>query len=107
MNIKQGTPFSSSDTVLFTTSDSEGNACSFIQSNYAGFGTSSVPVGCGFTLQNRGSNFALDEESPNCIEGGKRPYHTIIPAMVTRGNQPGGDLFMSQFSASISFCGDR
>ncbi|KAI8146555.1 putative lincomycin-condensing protein lmbA, partial [Fennellomyces sp. T-0311] len=87
--VQKGYPDRNSDTVYFSVVDGEGNACSFINSNFHHFGTHIVPDNCGFVLHNRGCNFVLIEDHPNCIGGGKRPYHTIIPSMITRKTASG------------------
>jgi gamma-glutamyltranspeptidase/glutathione hydrolase len=76
------------DTIYLTVADKFGNMVSLIQSNYRGMGSGMIPTDLGFVLQNRGEMFALQEGHFNKYEPGKRPFHTIIPAFVTRNNQP-------------------
>jgi len=80
-----------SDTTYFTIVDKDGNAVSFINSLFDAFGSGIVAGDTGIVLQNRGSAFSLDRSHPNHLEPGKRPFHTIIPAMVFKDNR----LFMS------------
>jgi len=75
-------------TVYLTTADADGMMVSYIQSNYMGFGSGIVVPDTGIALQNRGYGFTLEEGHPNRISGDKLPYHTIIPAFVTRKGLP-------------------
>ena len=71
-------------TIYLCTADSEGNMVSLIQSNYTTFGAGVAIPGTGISLQNRGANFSLDSESDNCLAGGKKSYHTIIPGFLLK-----------------------
>ena len=76
------------DTIYLTTADSEGNMVSLIQSNYRGMGSGMVPTGLGFMLQDRGELFSLDKNHFNVYAPKKRPFHTIIPAFITKDGNP-------------------
>ena len=78
----------SRDTVYLTAADSDGTMVSMIQSNYMGFGSGIVVPGTGIAMQNRGAGFVLDPKHPNAVGPNKRPYHTIIPGFVCRGDDP-------------------
>jgi gamma-glutamyltranspeptidase/glutathione hydrolase len=85
--VSYGMPGPNSDTVYLTVVDGQGNACSFINSLYQGFGSGLIVPETGIALQNRGALFSLDPSHPNYLEGGKRPYQTIIPAMASRDDE--------------------
>ena len=76
------------DTIYLTTADKDGNMVSLIQSNYRGMGSGMTPPGMGFIFQDRGEMFSLEADHFNVFEGGKRPFHTIIPAFVTKDGKP-------------------
>ncbi|WMY08800.1 gamma-glutamyltransferase family protein [Paraburkholderia phenoliruptrix] len=71
-------------TIYMSVADERGMMVSFIQSNYMGFGSGIVVPETGISMQNRGCGFSMDPASPNVVEGGKRPFHTIIPAFLTQ-----------------------
>ncbi|WP_411360600.1 gamma-glutamyltransferase [Pseudidiomarina sp. YC-516-91] len=83
-----GNPPTEGDTIYLTTADQQGNMVSLIQSNYRGMGSGITPTGLGFVIQNRGELFALEQGHANAYEPGKRPFHTIIPAFVTKDGKP-------------------
>ena len=86
--VEPGNPPTEGDTIYLTTADEAGNMVSLIQSNYRGMGSGVTPAGLGFVLQNRGELFNLDPNHSNVFEPGKRPFHTIIPAFVTKDGKP-------------------
>jgi gamma-glutamyltranspeptidase/glutathione hydrolase len=99
-DVPAGDPkLSTSETIYLCVVDKNRNCVSLIQSNYSGFGSGLTAPGTGFGIQNRGCLFALDENHANKLEPRKRPFHTIIPAMVTKDGKPwltfgvmGGDM---------------
>ncbi len=99
-NVDAGNPaLETGDTIYLTTADKDHNMVSLIQSNFRGFGSGLCPPGLGFCLQNRGELFDLTPGRPNSYAPGKRPFHTIIPAFVTKDGRPvmsfgvmGGDM---------------
>ena len=91
--------FKGRDTIYLATADADGNMVSLIQSNYAGMGSGMAPEGLGFILHDRGQQFSLEPGHANVYAPGKRPFHTIIPAFITKDGQPwvsfgvmGGDM---------------
>jgi gamma-glutamyltranspeptidase/glutathione hydrolase len=99
IRVRPGDPPLDSDTVYLCAADADGNMVSFIQSIYSAFGSGICPDGVGFAMQNRGQAFSLDPGHKNRLEPKKRPFHTIIPAFLTRAGAPvmafgvmGGDV---------------
>ncbi|HNS17315.1 MAG TPA: gamma-glutamyltransferase [Bacteroidales bacterium] len=76
------------NTIYLTVADEQGNMVSLIQSNYRGMGSGMTPGKLGFVLQDRGELFSLQQGHPNVFESGKRPFHTIIPAFITKDGRP-------------------
>jgi gamma-glutamyltranspeptidase / glutathione hydrolase len=93
--VEPGSFLTDSETIYLTVADAEGNMVSLINSIYGYFGSGVVIPGTGIMLQNRGAGFTLDEGHPNTIAPGKRPFHTIIPAFVTREIDGGEEPWLS------------
>jgi gamma-glutamyltranspeptidase/glutathione hydrolase len=88
LGMPAGAPSPHGDTTYLAVADKDGMMVSFIQSNYWEFGSGLVPDGLGFALQNRGSAYSMDQHHANVYAPGKRPFHTIIPAMVMKDDEP-------------------
>ena len=91
-----------SDTTYLAAVDRDGNIVSWINSNYSEFGSGVVVKGMGFPLQNRGGLFVLDPQHPNVLAGHKRPFHTIIPAFMEKGDQHIGFGIMGGYNQPLA-----
>ncbi len=100
-NVPPGAPVPS-DTTYLTMVDKEGNIVSWIQSVSGLFGSGVTVKGMGFVLQNRGAGFTLDPKHPNVLAGGKRPFHTIIPAFMEKGGLHAGFGIMGGFNQPLA-----
>lgn len=86
--VDAGRRLNQGDTIYLTVADKDGMMVSLIQSNYRGMGSGMAAPGLGFIFQDRGEQFVLKPGHPNSFEPGKRPFHTIIPAFITKGGKP-------------------
>ena len=102
---KYGSPMSSSDTVYITVVDGVGTTSNPLAICFTGFGAGIIPKGWGFTLQNRGHNFSLSPDHPNVIAPRKRPYHTIIPGLITRDTNGRDKAIEGELFASFGVMG--
>jgi gamma-glutamyltranspeptidase/glutathione hydrolase len=93
--MEPGSAFTAGETIYLTVADAEGNMVSFINSVFGYFGSGVVIPGTGIVLQNRGAGFTMEEGHPNTVAPGKQPFHTIIPAFVTRVTEAGEEPWMS------------
>ncbi len=93
--VEPGSFLTDSETIYLSVADAEGNMVSFINSIYGYFGSGVVVPGTGIMLHNRGAGFTLEEGHPNTIAAGKRPFHTIIPAFITRETESGEEPWLS------------
>ncbi len=96
-----------SNTTYLTVVDKEGNIASWIQSVFGYFGSRVTVEGMGFVLQNRGGGFTLEPKHPNVLAGGKRPFHTIIPAFMEKGDEHIGFGIMGGSGSTPSTCAIR
>jgi gamma-glutamyltranspeptidase/glutathione hydrolase len=93
--VEPGEAFTESETIYLAVADADGNMVSFINSVYGYFGSGVSVPGTGFILQNRGAGFTLEEEHPNTVAPGKRPFHTLVPAFATKITPEGEDPWMA------------
>jgi len=95
VRVEPGKGFTDTETIFLAAADRDGNMISFINSVFGYFGSGVVIPGTGFALQNRGSGFTLEENHPNTVAPGKQPFHTLVPAFVTKTTASGEEPFLA------------